>query len=92
MMSASGGVQDVTETDVGDGVNNGAQIEAGCGHLLEFGDDATVELGTDPGRDHARVESEGVGALALEQGSDGSGGGTGEFTGSWCGRSGVGSG
>jgi hypothetical protein len=49
-------------------------------------------LGTDPGRDHARVEAEGVGALALEQGSDGSGGGTGEFTGSWCGRSGVGSG
>jgi hypothetical protein len=53
---------------------------------LEFGDDATVELGTDPGRDHARVEVEGVGALALEQGS------AGEFTGSWCGRSGEGSG
>jgi hypothetical protein len=58
---------------------------------LEFGDDATVELGTDPGRDHAGVEAEGVGALALKQGSDGSGGGAGEFTGSRCGRSGEGS-
>ena len=29
LMSVLGGVQDVAETDVGDGVNNGAQIEAG---------------------------------------------------------------
>lgn len=29
MMSASGGVQDVAEADVGDGVNDGAQVEAG---------------------------------------------------------------
>ena len=48
---------------------------------MEFSDDATVELGADPGRDHAGVEAEGVGALALEQGSDGGGGRTGEFAG-----------
>jgi hypothetical protein len=37
---------------------------------LEFGDDATVELGADPRWDHARVEAESVGALALKQGGD----------------------
>ena len=57
---------------------------------MEFGDDATVELGADPRRDHARVEAESVGALALKQGGDGGGGGTGEFSG--CGGSGEGGG
>jgi hypothetical protein len=48
---------------------------------LEFSDDATVELGADPGRDHAGVKAEGVGALALKQGGDRSSGGTGKFAG-----------
>lgn len=47
-VTAASRVEDVAKANVGDAVDNGAQVEDGRGHFLKFGDDAAIELSADP--------------------------------------------